>query len=72
MKMQAVIDRFEGDLAVLEIDGSIKHVPRYEIPEAAREGDILILWRGVWTIDKGSTRNRKKEITALGEELWED
>ncbi len=39
--MRIVIDRFEGDRAVLEIAGALTDVPRDLLPEGAREGDVL-------------------------------
>ena len=42
--MRAVIDRFEGDVAVLELDDgeSCADVDRSTLPEGAREGDARI------------------------------
>lgn len=40
-----VVDRFEGDLAVLEIDGARVDVPRSALPEGTREGDTLSFQR---------------------------
>jgi Protein of unknown function (DUF3006) len=37
-----VIDRFEGDYAVVEIGGSMVDVPRALLPEQAVEGSSLI------------------------------
>jgi hypothetical protein len=37
-----VIDRFEGDLAVVEVDGGpTLDLPRWLLPEGAKEGDHL-------------------------------
>ena len=36
-----LVDRFEGDQAVLEIAGRRVDVPRSELPEGTREGDRL-------------------------------
>ncbi len=41
--MRIVIDRFEGDVAVLEIAGALTSVPRALLPEGAREGDVMRL-----------------------------
>src|SRR2546430_14126919 len=47
-----VIDRHEGDLAVVEVDGrSLLDVPRWLLPHAARPDDVL----GV-TVDAGPDR----------------
>src|SRR2546428_10679988 len=47
-----IIDRHEGDLAVVEVDGrSLLDVPRWLLPHAARPDDVL----GV-TVDAGPER----------------
>lgn len=39
-----VVDRFEGERAVLEVDGELVDVPRSALPTGAKEGDVLT-WR---------------------------
>lgn len=37
-----VVDRFEGDLAVVEVDGGpVLDLPRWLLPAEAREGDVV-------------------------------
>lgn len=39
-----VVDRFEGDLAVVEVDGGeVVDLPRWLLPPGAREGDVVRL-----------------------------
>jgi type II secretory ATPase GspE/PulE/Tfp pilus assembly ATPase PilB-like protein len=38
-----IIDRIEGDLAVLEIEGDTYHLPVSALPEGAGEGAVLRL-----------------------------
>lgn len=39
--MQAIVDRIEGDMAVLEVDGTkFMDVPLAEMPEGCAEGDV--------------------------------
>lgn len=39
---QWVIDRFEGDLAVVEVDGEhVLDVPRWMLPDGAGEDDVI-------------------------------
>lgn len=41
---QLIIDRFEGELAVVEVDGShFLPIPRWLLPAAAVEDDVLSL-----------------------------
>ncbi|WAM31626.1 DUF3006 domain-containing protein [Caldicellulosiruptor naganoensis] len=65
--MKAVIDRFEGDFAVLELEnGKIVNVPADIVPQGAKEGDVLLI-----EIDKKETEERQKRIKDLFERLKE-
>ncbi len=68
---RAIIDRFEGDLVVIEINEEMIDVPRENIPSDAREGDVLIVNGNVYTIDKNETNKRKREIQELMDKLFE-
>lgn len=46
-----VVDRIEGQRAVLEISGELVEVPLSALPEGAGEGDLL-----VWQIADASAR----------------
>lgn len=64
-----VIDRFENNIAVLEIDGVIIETDRSELPENAREGDVLTENNGVWCIDFTATERRRAEIREMMKRL---
>lgn len=67
-----IIDRFEGDIAVLENDdGNMQNVSRALLPENACEGDILVYSEGVYIPDDRTTEQRRREILELQESLWE-
>lgn len=57
-----VIDRFEGDIAIIEDGESIINIPKNQLPFNAKDGDILILSDGKYLIDEVATDNRKKEL----------
>ena len=64
-----IIDRFEGDFAVVEYkEGRTFNLPRSLLPTGAKEGDVLQL---TLTIDDESTASRKRRIETLMEELFE-
>ena len=42
-RAHASIDRLEGEVAVLLVDGEERHVPRARLPKEAREGDVVDL-----------------------------
>ena len=65
--MKVIIDRFEGDYAVVELpDGTMVDMPISLIPEGAREGDVLVI-----SIDIDETAKRKERIKNLMDDLWE-
>lgn len=67
------IDRFEGDFAVcVGDDEEVVKVKRSKIPKYAREGDVLRLVDNTYEIDKEETKNRKKEIYNLQDELFSE
>ena len=57
-----IIDRFEGEYAVLETDSGMKNVPRDMLPEEAREGDVVELKNGAYTINKKAAEKRRREL----------
>ncbi|MCH5314427.1 MAG: DUF3006 domain-containing protein [Eubacterium sp.] len=66
--MKWIIDRFEGDYALCEIEnGTVLNVPRNALPENAREGDVISVF-----IDIGETENRKSNVNKLMNDLFVD
>ena len=58
-----IIDRFEGDFAVLEEDdGTCTDVKKALLPQNAREGDVLFFDGSSYFIDEAGTASRKKTI----------
>ncbi len=72
--MKAIIERFEGDFALLEIrgKGQVIKVKRAKLPPAAREGDVVFCQGEGWLIDQKATATLKKEVEDLATELWQD
>ena len=62
-----IIDRFEGDCAVVETDLEIINIPRSELPANAKEGDVLKL-----VIDTDTTNERKKQIGKMMDSLFKN
>ena len=61
-----IIDRFEGDMAIIECEDKMIEIPAKYLPPAAREGDILKL-----VIDDKKTVERKERIQKLAGSLFE-
>lgn len=65
--MRMIIDRFEGIYAVCEKeDCTMVNIPKNELPNEAKEGDILVeKGSGIFEVDKEATKIRREEIEAL-------
>ncbi|MGE7662994.1 DUF3006 domain-containing protein [Peribacillus sp. NPDC097197] len=71
--VEGIIDRFEGKIAVVEIDGGdMKDIPKSSLPKGAKVGDMLIIDGDNITISKEATEKLRKEIDDLMDELFED
>lgn len=68
---RGIIDRFEGGIAVIEVNGITRDLPRSVLPRDAKVGDVLLLDNGEIRLDQEETNNRKKEIKSLMDELFE-
>lgn len=65
MREKVTIDRFEGQFAVCETDERVMlDIPKCEIPNDAKEGDILIrdTKDEPWQIAEEETASRRKEM----------
>jgi hypothetical protein len=62
-----IIDRFEGDLAIVETAAGMAAIPKADIPANAREGDVLSI-----QLDGDATSNRKKNIDKMMNNLFKD
>ena len=73
---QAVIDRFEGDVAVCEDceTGLVNlNLPRDRLPEGAKEGDCLNLFAdGVITVDTERTQVTRQRVLELMHRAFSD
>lgn len=70
--MKGVIDRFEGDIVVLEIDGITKDFPKTLFSHHAKEGDVVSMKNGKFVVLKQETNELRKEIEELMNDLFED
>jgi len=62
-----IIDRFEGDFAIVESGNGFINIPRSDIPDKAREGDVLIV-----EINESGTNARKERIENKAKRLFKD
>ena len=62
-----IIDRFEGEYALIEINRRIFHIPKLLLPKDAKEGDVIQI-----IVDKEATADLKKEVQSLAKDLFKD
>lgn len=65
-----ILERFEGDYAVIENNDDSLEVKRENIAPEAAVGDILVERDGMYFPDKEETEKRRKKITELQNSLW--
>ena len=66
--MMFVLDRIEGETAVIEWQGQMILLPAVLLPKEAREGDLLEI---SLTIDHKGTQQQKERIEDKAKRLWE-
>ncbi len=65
--MQAIVDRIEGEIAILEIEGEILiELPKKFLPKGTREGNILKM---TLEIDKIKEKKQRDKVKKLQEKL---
>ena len=64
-----IIDRFEGNMAVIEYRDGTFNLPRSLLPPEAQEGDVI---RFVITLAEEETAEQETKIEHLMEEIFEN
>ncbi|WP_211750274.1 DUF3006 domain-containing protein [Paenibacillus sp. Marseille-Q4541] len=70
--MQGIVDRFEGDYAIIEIDGKTRDVAKSIVNSSVKVGDVVTLVDGIWKPNLTETEEREKQIKHLMDDVWED
>ena len=70
--MLIIVDRLEGDYAVLLEENQTREVPRQALAADIREGDAVFPdTDGIWKKDAAATEKRKSQIAKKMDALWE-
>jgi len=70
--MIGIIDRFEGEYAVIEFEGRLmKDILNSELPVGLKEGDAVRYTDGVYVFDAQETERIKKMTKVMFDKLWE-
>jgi len=62
-----IIDRFEGNWAVIEYNGDTFNLPKNLLPPHSKEGDVLDL---NISVDECTTQKRRQTIKKLEDDLF--
>ena len=70
--MKGIIDRFEGDYAVVEFEGrKMVDIHKRDLPPRIKEGDAIRGTDGVYVFDELEIERIKKETKTMFDKLWE-
>ncbi|KNF09964.1 protein of unknown function DUF3006 [Gottschalkia purinilytica] len=70
--MKGIIDRFEGDLAIVELENDkMININIKKLPSEAKEGSVIIIEDEIITIDKEETKKREEHIKKLLDDIFE-
>jgi len=70
--MKGIIDRFEGDYAVIEFTGRrMVNVHKRFLPAGLKEGDAIQGDGEIYVFDEEETERIKKETKGMFDKLWE-
>ena len=63
MKQNGIVDRFEGDMVVVEIDGKMVNFPRADTPSMLAEGMVVVIRDGrIAEIDQIETQRIEDDM----------
>lgn len=70
--MKYILDRFEGDFALIEqADKTMLQVSKKDLPAETKEGCVLKLQDGIWTVLHAETQERATQIRSKMDKLWQ-
>ncbi len=72
LNMKGIIDRFEGDIVIIEVDGETKDYKKEDVDPEADVNDVVEFIDGKWIVNKESTTKRTEEIKKLMDDVWDD
>ncbi len=57
-----IIDRIDDGIAILETDNGMQTIPAEQLPEHARDGDVLQWTENGYEVDVAATEKRRQKI----------
>ncbi|NHN30342.1 DUF3006 domain-containing protein [Paenibacillus agricola] len=68
--MKGIVDRIEGKIYVIEIDGVTTDVHRSKVARDVRPGHAVEFVKGLWIADASATKLREQKIAKLMDDVW--
>jgi hypothetical protein len=72
ISLKGIVDRFEEEFVVIEIDGLTKDILKTDVDANVKAGDTVVFVEGKWLTDEDETKSRSKEIKKLMDDVWDD
>ena len=69
---KGIVDRFEGDFVVIEINGKTVDVPKSEVDVKVKVNDTVVKKGALWVTDYKATKSRREYMKNLMEQVWDD
>jgi hypothetical protein len=69
--MKGIVDRFEGEIVVIEVDGVTVDILKDIVDAGVKVGDSVECINGKWMTDEAATEHRAKNIKGLMDDVWE-
>ncbi|GIP57846.1 DUF3006 domain-containing protein [Paenibacillus sp. FSL W8-0186] len=70
--MVGIIEGFEGEYCIIEVDGQTRDVPRELVGAGVKTGDV-VEWDGArWNANAEKTKQRSEYVKSLMDDVWDD
>lgn len=70
--MKGIVDRFEGEIVVIEINGVMQDFSNSIVEPGVQAGDSVNLINGKWVTNEAETESRTKKLKELMNNVWEE
>jgi len=68
---RGIVDRFEGDYAIIELDKGFERIAKGKLPTTVKEGDVIVIDKEKIYVDIEETNKRKNKIKGLFDKLFQ-
>lgn len=68
--MKGIVDRIEGKIYVIEVNGVTTDVHRNKVAAGVKPGHAVELIKGIWVADATATKLREQKSKQLIDDVW--